>query len=109
MPENTSVFDTCGTLADGLVLHLQASGNLSRFQLVDRALSEEKEARLAGEVKLRKEVESMAKAIADSIRDADAEHAALVEAVHQRVVERIAQQVCVCVCVYVCACVSPCP
>ena len=75
--------------ADGVAL---ASANLSRFQLVDKALSEEKEARLKSEVKMRREVESMATAIADSIRDADAQHAGLVEAVHKRVMARIAQQ-----------------
>ena len=41
---------------------------------------------------MRREVESMATAIADSIRDADAQHAGLVEAVHKRVMARIAQQ-----------------
>jgi len=70
----------------------QAAANLSRFQLVDKALSEEKEARQKSEAKMRREVEGMATAIADSIRDADAQHAGLVEAVHKRVMARIAQQ-----------------
>ena len=50
----------------------EAAKNLSRFQTVDKALSEEREERVVNEGKLRKELESMAKAIADAIRDADA-------------------------------------
>jgi len=45
-----------------------------------------------GETKIRRELEGVATAIADSIRDADAEHAGLVEAVHKRVMARIAEQ-----------------
>ena len=79
-----------------MYMDIQANGNLGRFRLVDKALTEETEQRLAGEAKLRREVESMARAVALSIRDADAQHAALVE---------VCVCVCVCVCVFVCLCV----
>ena len=77
------------TLDERLVL---ASQNLSRFQLVNKALSEEKDARLEAEARLRIEVEKMAAAIGDAMRDADTDHAGLVEAVHKRIVARLAQQ-----------------
>jgi len=69
-----------------------ASENLERFVLVNRALTEEKDARLEAEASVRKEVEGVAAAMGDAIRDADADHAGLVEAVHRRIVARLAAQ-----------------
>ena len=68
-----------------------AAASLSRLQLLDRAVNEEREARVAAVGGVRREMEGMAAAIAESIRDADAEHVGLVEAVHKRVLARIAQ------------------
>uniref|UniRef100_A0A6U5XR50 Uncharacterized protein n=1 Tax=Guillardia theta TaxID=55529 RepID=A0A6U5XR50_GUITH len=63
-----------------------------RLQGMREALEQEQEARSKLEGRMQKDLEVVTRALAEAIKSADVEHAALVEAVHKRFTERLSQQ-----------------